>query len=82
MSSLSCFFFHFFILSKVKFIKKIETLHQFPQLRGSAKCLHFIIIMLNSRIKPRRLNRRMMASATSLCRQSSQAHQQEHEEHP
>ena len=81
MSSLSCFFFHFFILSKVKFIKKIETLHQFPQLRGSAKCLHFII-MLISRIKPRRLNRRMMALATSLYRQSSQAHQQEHEEHP
>ena len=45
MSSLSCFFFHFFILSKIKFIKKIETLHQFPQLRGSAKCLHFIIML-------------------------------------
>ena len=42
MSSLS--FFHF-IESKI--YKKIETLHQFPQLRGSAKCLHFII-MLNS----------------------------------
>ena len=77
MSSLS--FFHF-IESKI--YKKIETLHQFPQLRGSAKCLHFIIIMLNSRIKPRRLNRRMMALATSLCRQSSQAHQPEYEEHP
>lgn len=40
MSSLS--FFHF-IESKI--YKKIETLHQFPQLRGSAKCLHFIIML-------------------------------------
>ena len=30
---------------KIKFIKKTETLHQFPQLRGSAKCLHFIIML-------------------------------------
>ena len=28
-----------------KIYKKIETLHQFPQLRGSAKCLHFIIML-------------------------------------
>jgi hypothetical protein len=40
MSSLS--FFHF-IESKI--YKKTETLHQFPQLRGSAKCLHFIIML-------------------------------------
>ena len=35
-------FFHFI---ENKIYKKIETLHQFPQLRGSAKCLHFIIML-------------------------------------
>ena len=35
-------FFHFI---ENKIYKKTETLHQFPQLRGSAKCLHFIIML-------------------------------------
>ena len=33
------------MLKKNKIYKKTETLHQFPQLRGSAKCLHFIIML-------------------------------------
>lgn len=93
MSSLS-----FFILLKVKFIKNRDTSPISTASWFSKMSPFYYYVKLNhiyrskqlpvsfgpetTRIKPRKLNRRMMALATSLCRQSSQAHQPEYEEHP